>query len=180
MFDTALKFVLAREGGKVDDPHDRGGRTNQGVTQKVYDAYREAHDLPPGDVWDILPAEVAAIYRAGYWDAVRGDDLCAASPEIALAVFDCAVNSGPGRAIRHLQTALGVTADGGFGPKTLEALHLAAAQGYPRILSRMLAARDVFYRRIVTGDPSQARFLKGWLARVNHLRVACGLPEEEM
>ena len=87
-FDDALAFVLKREGGRVDDPKDRGGRTNRGVTQRVYDRYREQHDLPPADVWDILPAEVKAIYRAGYWDAVKGDTLSESSPEIALATFE--------------------------------------------------------------------------------------------
>jgi lysozyme family protein len=179
-FETALAFVLKREGGRVDDPHDRGGRTNQGVTQKVYDAYRAKQGLSEADVWDITPDEVAAIYRTGYWDAVHGDTLAAASPDIALCVFDCAVNSGPGRAIKQLQTALGVTADGQFGSKTEEALLLAAAKGYGRVVRVLLAAREVFFRRIVVGDPSQSRFLKGWLNRVNALRVACGIPEEEI
>ena len=177
-YDRALEFVLAREGGKVDDPKDRGGRTAYGVTQRAYDASRPGK--PSRDVWDITPLEVIRIYRKGYWEAVQGDTLCEASPHLALAVFDCAVNSGPGRAIRQLQTALGVTADGQFGSKTEEALLLAAAKGYGRVVRVLLAAREVFFRRIVVGDPSQARFLKGWLNRVNALRVACGIPEEEI
>jgi lysozyme family protein len=179
-FSGCLEFVLAREGGKSDDPKDRGGRTAYGVTQKVYDQYLAEKGAAKADVWTIPPADVAAIYRSGYWDAIHGDDLCAASPEVALATFDAAVNHGPGRAVRMLQKALGAKEDGQVGPKTLEALHLAAATGYPRVLRRMLAARDLFFRRIVAGDPSQERFLKGWLNRVNHVRAACGLPEEEM
>ena len=179
MFDRALAFVLAREGGKVDDPQDRGGRTNQGVTQRVYDAYRKRQGLDHRDVWEIGSEEVAAIYRAGYWEAVDGDTLCAASPELALATFDCAVNSGAGRAIKQLQTALGVTADGSFGPKSREALLLAATKGYPRVLADMLAQRDAFYEGIVRRDPSQQKYIRGWHDRVNKLRRACGLPEEE-
>lgn len=177
MFDRALEFVLAREGGKVDDPKDRGGRTAYGITQRTYDAYRAGK--PSRDVWDIPPLDVLRIYRRSYWDAVQGDRLAAASPDVALCVFDCAVNSGPGTAIKQLQTVLGVEADGGFGPITETALVAAAGTGYPRLLAKLLAARDAFYRRLVAKDPSQGRFLAGWLNRVNELREVVGLPKEE-
>lgn len=172
----ALEFVLAREGGKVDDPDDRGGRTAYGITQRVYDHYRRGLDLETADVWGITQEEVAAIYGAQYWDAIDGDRLQAASPRLALATFDCAVNSGPHRALKQLQTALGVTADGRFGPISCRAL--AAAEGrYGEVLAAMLVARDAFYRGIVSRNPSQVKFLKGWLNRTNHLRRETGVAE---
>jgi len=93
-----------------------------------------------------------------------------------MCLFDCAVISGPGRAVKQLQTALGVNADGRLGPATLGALATADPK---RVLERQLAARDTYARSIVAHDPSQAKYLKGWLNRVNHVRAACGLPEEE-
>ena len=172
-YTTALDFVLAREGGKVDDPADRGGRTAYGITQRVYDHWRAGLNLDGADVWEITQEEVAAIYRANYWDAVRGDEVCATDPRLALALFDCAVNSGPGRAVKQLQTALGITADGGFGRETRAAL--AACTDPDRLLTVMLATRDTFYRGLVARDGSQGRFLKGWLNRTNHVREAVGL-----
>lgn len=171
-FASALQFVLAREGGKVDDPKDRGGRTAYGVTQKTYDAYRHDKGLDPADVWEITQPEVAAIYRAGYWEAIKGDTVTAIHPGVALCLFDCAVNSGPGRAVKQLQTALGMDPDGKLGPATLGALEAA---DHDRVLERMLAARDTFFRSLVAHDASQTKFLKGWLKRVNHLREAVGL-----
>lgn len=173
-YAQALTFVLAREGGRVDDPHDRGGRTAYGITQATYNGWRADQELAPADVWDITQEEVAAIYRARYWDAIHGDELTAIHPGIALCVFDCAVNSGPVRAVKQLQTALGADADGKLGPKTLGALEAA---DHERVLSKMLAARDTFFRSLVAYDPTQAKFLKGWLKRVNHLRAATGLDE---
>ena len=45
-FEASLPFVLRWEGGFVDHPNDPGGRTNKGVTQKVYDAWRKRQGLP--------------------------------------------------------------------------------------------------------------------------------------
>lgn len=176
-YAQALKFVLAREGGKVDDKTDRGGRTAYGITQKTYNAHREALGLEAADVWAITQEEVATIYRDRYWDAVHGDTLQTADPRLALAVMDCAVTSGPGRALKHLQKALTIPDDGVWGPQTEAALH-AAGPPYDRVLAVMLGARDVFMRAIVAHDPTQQKYLKGWLNRVNQVRVACGLPEE--
>lgn len=102
-FDRALPHVLVHEGGKVDHPKDPGGRTNKGVTQRVYNAWRSKSNLPPRDVYLIADMEVAAIYRFQYWDAIMGDRL----PEgVGYVVFDGAVNSGPKQSIKWLQRAL--------------------------------------------------------------------------
>ena len=65
-----------------------------------------------------LHEEVAAIYRAEYWNAIRGDDL---PPGLDLVAFDAAVNSGPSRGARWLQTAVSANADGKIGPATIAA-----------------------------------------------------------
>ena len=94
-FEECLHFTLDFEGGKVDDPRDPGGRTNRGITQSTYDVYRTHNHLPHKDVFDIALFEVEEIYREMYWLKVDGDNLRVGED---LAVFDYAVNSGPGRA----------------------------------------------------------------------------------
>ncbi len=94
-FQACLAFTLKYEGGKSNDPHDPGGRTNQGVTQATYDAYRVKKALGRKDVFTMEAAERDDIYRDGYWNAVNGDRLRAGED---LCVFDLAVNSGPARA----------------------------------------------------------------------------------
>ena len=49
-------------------PRDPGGRTNRGVTQRTYDAWRAARGQPHADVYAIAETEVEAIYRGAYWD----------------------------------------------------------------------------------------------------------------
>ena len=107
-FANCLPIILRFEGGKSNDPADPGGRTNKGITQRTYDAYRAARGEPPADVYAINEAEVADCYRRNYWDAVNGDAL---RPGEDLVVFDFAVNSGPARALRSWKAAIGAGND---------------------------------------------------------------------
>ena len=97
-FEAALPFVLRWEGGFVDHPNDPGGRTNKGVTQKVYDAWRRRQGLPQRDVKMIEHNEVLAIYEGGYWIPPRCDLL---ERQLDLVQFDTAVNMGIGRAVKR-------------------------------------------------------------------------------
>jgi lysozyme family protein len=103
-FKNCLPIILGFEGGRVNDRQDPGGRTNKGITQRTYDAYRDRRGLARDDVYSITNDEVADCYRHFYWDAVHGDELRRGED---LVVFDFAVNSGPGRALTSWQTSGG-------------------------------------------------------------------------
>ena len=170
-FDTCLQFVLAREGGFVDDPADRGGRTNKGITQTVFDEWCDLVKRPRSDVADIRDEQVAAIYHRRYWLLAKCDEL---PPPIDLVVFDAAVNHGPGRSIKFLQDSLGVKVDGAIGEKTLLAASDCALSGKAAdLIDRCLSKRVEFYQGIIKRDPTQKKFLNGWLNRVSALEAAC-------
>lgn len=99
-FEAALAFVLRWEGGFVDHPHDPGGATNQGVTQATYDAHRARAGLPTRSVEFISKSEVESIYHDSYWLRAGCEQI--APPALALVVFDAAVNSGVGAALKWL------------------------------------------------------------------------------
>lgn len=169
-FHDALRFVLRWEGGFVDDPADPGGRTNRGVTQKTYDAWRDRQDLPSRDVLDIAEEEVEAIYRTDYWRAAACDRL---EQPLDLVEFDTAVNMGVRRSIKILQTALGCPADGRFGPVTAGA---AAACDLGATAASFCRVREGIYRGLARKNPTLGKFLKGWLNRLASVRKAAGLP----
>lgn len=159
-FTQALPIVLAREGGYANDPDDRGGVTNFGVTQRTYDEWRRSQGAEPRAVTLIESDELEAIYYE-YWVGAK----CDALPWPANAAqFDAAVNHGPQQAARLLQRAVDTTVDGIIGPKTLAA---ATAMG-DELVNEMLWVRVGFYRQIAKG--SQLKFLRGWLARLLELR----------
>jgi lysozyme family protein len=74
-------------------------------------------------------------------------------------VFDCAVNSGPGRAAKFLQETIGVTADGDIGPKTLKALEA-------HFLSEVVSVYQDKRLRFMKSLPTWSTFGKGWERRV--------------
>jgi lysozyme family protein len=167
-FEKALTVILAHEGGYVNHPNDKGGATKQGVTQRVYDTYRMVSGKPTRSVRDIDGGEVAEIYRRQYWNAAG----CGVMPyNLALCMFDAAVNHGSVRAVKFLQDAIQVTTDGNIGPQTLSRLsEVLEATGERVLVDRILSVRSDFFNAIVERDPSQRVFLKGWKNRIDRLR----------
>lgn len=145
-FDRAVAFVLAQEGGYVNDPHDPGGETRYGISKRQY---------PAEDIKSLTVERARQLYRRDYWDRNRCEELPA---HMALAVFDAAVNGGA--PIRWLQMAVGATIDGAIGPKTIAAAN--ACKDKPRAVRDMLATR-LLYLTTLNG---WGRYGHGWTRRV--------------
>ena len=161
-FARALPLLLAHEGGYSNHPDDPGGATNMGITQRTYDEWLSYIGSDAKNVRAITRAEVAQIYRARYWDAVKADSL----PDgVGYAVFDAGVNSGPARAARWLQAAVGAPVDGVIGPQTLAAVQ---AQDPARVVGAVCDARLAFMRSL----KHWSTFKNGWTARVSDVRAA--------
>lgn len=159
-FERAMKVLAVHEGGYSDHPKDPGGATMKGVTQRTYAAYRARKGLEKRHVRQIEDAEVSEIYRGQYWDAIRADDL---PPGVAYCVFDAAVNSGPGRAVRWLQEVIGAKVDGIVGNETLA----KAADLDPEFIIAALCAKRLDFMRGLKHWPT---FKNGWTRRVKEVR----------
>jgi lysozyme family protein len=159
-FETVLAAVLRHEGGYVDHPSDPGGRTNLGVTQKVWEEW-VGHKVDEKAMRALTPELVSPLYKRKYWDKIKGDDLPSG---VDYAVFDAAVNSGPGRAAKWLQGCVGVEQDGGIGPKTLAAV----AKFDPADLVEDYAKRRLSF---LMDLPHWGTFGKGWGRRVAEVQT---------
>jgi lysozyme family protein len=160
-FDEALKAILHHEGNFVNHPKDPGGMTNLGVTKRVWEEW-VGHEVDEKAMRALTPADVDTLYRRKYWDKIKGDELPAG---VDYAVFDAAINSGPGRASKWLQTAVGAVPDGAIGPGTLakvEAMEPAA------IIEKYQVTRLAFLQSLPTWDT----FGKGWGRRVTEVKDA--------
>jgi lysozyme family protein len=160
-WQKSFELMLKSEGGYVNNPADPGGMTNLGVTKATWENWvgRESDEA---EMRGLTPEKVEPLYKKKYWDAVRGDEI--ENGGVAYLLFDFAVNAGVGRSIKTLQTAVGVTPDGGFGPMTMAAVQAVDPN---ELIERFSQAKEDFYRSLTTF----ATFGKGWLNRVADVKV---------
>lgn len=150
-FDEAFEKLIGHEGDYSNHPDDPGGETMHGVTAKIARANGYT-----GSMRDLPLAVAKSIYRSSYWDAVRADEL----PEsVRFDVFDCAVNSGPGQAVRFLQRATGAADDGRMGPQTMRAVKAMD----PQLLDKRLSGYRLRFMSELKAWPI---FGRGWAARI--------------
>jgi len=156
-----FELMLESEGGYVDHPADPGGRTNLGITQATWENW-VGRPSDEKEMRSLTPEKVEPLYKRKYWDACRADDLVSG---VDYCVFDVAVNSGPGRAIKFLQSCVGATPDGGFGSITLALVKKAEADP-ARLIELYCAKRLEFLQSLKTFET----FGKGWSRRVAEVK----------
>ena len=159
-FESCLKAVLHHEGGYVNHPSDPGGMTNLGVTKRVWEEWVE-HEVNEEAMRGLTPEIVAPMYKAKYWDKIKGDDL---PTGVDYCVFDAAINSGTSRAAKWLQSVVGVEPDGGIGPKTLQAVGNMDAT---ELVKKYNDNRLSFLKDLTTWPI----FGKGWERRVAEVKA---------
>jgi lysozyme family protein len=144
-----------RKTGYVNDAADRGGETKFGIAKNSH---------PSLNIKTLTLEQAMGVYERGYWQAGHADDLPA---NLGIVHFDACVNHGNGRGIKMLQEAIGCKADGLFGKGTL-----AAAQSIDenKAIKNYLDIRSRFFKNLALRNPSQNRFLNGWLSRVESIR----------
>ena len=176
-FEEAYKKTSDCEGGYVNDEDDAGGETYRGIARNfwkkwegwaIVDDYKKSPNFPKkwSEITKLLAKDkrlnklVEVFYKKNFWDEVRGDDIV--DQCVANNIYDFAVNSGVGRASRFAQRIVGTVEDGEIGQKTVSAIN---AYDPDEFIKKFKDAREAFYRRIVANDPSQEKFLDGWIKR---------------
>ena len=171
-YTKALSFVLESEGGFSDDPGDSGGPTMKGITWSDIAAYRKkpvsafsSHASQVRLAKSLTDEELGTIYSQKYW----AENLCDDLPfPLDMIVFDTAVNCGY-QGARLLWRATGQQP---LRVVTAALLAIIRNEGahLPTVVENYLDLRIAYYHAIAHGH--NAKFLKGWLARVDHLRTA--------
>src|SRR5690606_13784562 len=121
----------------------------------------EGHRVSPEEVKNLTQDTATKIYQTQFWNKIDGDKLPSG---IDYAVFDFAVNSGPGRAAKMLQSVLGMPEDGVIGAKTVAAANMRPAA---EIINALCDKRASWLQGLSTAST----FGKGWLARVERVRA---------
>jgi lysozyme family protein len=163
--DDILERILKYEGGYTNNPADRGGPTNFGITAADLGEWRKLGRPAAAEEVQLLSRDEAKqIYAAHYIARPQFDKI--ADLNLRLIVVDSGVLFGTARAARWLQKALGVETDGVIGEQTLAALAAADAR---KIAKGVLAQRFSAIGAILNDDHSQVVFAAGWLNRAADL-----------
>lgn len=168
--DVFFPHLLQFEGGFVNDPDDPGGATNKGITLATLQRYASMLGIAPtlASLRALSDEQALSIYRVGYWNPLHADQV--ADQPLAEIIFDFHVNAGAA-AVRLLQRTLNdigtkplLVIDGAMGPGTLRAMLGADALVLYRAYKQ---GRIDYYRDLVQHKPELAKFLNGWIRRVN-------------
>lgn len=155
-FDPAFRFMISHEGDYSNDPCDAGGETKYGISRRSY---------PDLDIANLGLADAYNIYFRDWWEpqSYKAFD----SQLIANKTFDMAVNLGTSQAHKLLQGSCNdmgrmLNCDGILGPLTVSAVNSLDEM---ELLQDIRIRMRTFYLSLAAKKPSNARFLKGWLAR---------------
>lgn len=174
-FTIGHKILESIEGGYVHDPLDRGGETLNGIARKfhpnwegwaIVDAIKRAGSCDTKQLALKLASEerlqslVGAFYKKNFWDKMRLDEI--ESQVVANNLYLFGVNAGIARAVKFAQQIVGTRQDGMLGAKTLAAINATDEAHFKKAFDALEIA---YYKGIVQRNPSQERFIKGWLRR---------------
>lgn len=198
-FEAAFTELMKVEGGLADDRFDRGGTTKFGISLRFLvaegriDLNRDGFadfdldmdgDIDGQDIRLLTPDHARALYHRCFWQRIGAEQL---PRPLGEAAFDQAVNGGLISASKLLQRAINtclmqaerigaisrrLAVDGRLGPATRDAMAWVLrypALGMPALLDAFRSAAKERYRSIAAHDPSQRRFINGWLARAERL-----------
>lgn len=159
------RFVDSWEGKKLTKVDgDRGGLTNNGITMGAWKSFGKDKNgdgkIDESDLALISRKDHSDILEQRFWNAARADEII--NPFLAAYVVDWTWGSGPG-AFKHMHKAFGLAPQSKMSQQLLDRLNSDASYAYITLNN----ARKKFYKNIVAKDPSQKKFLKGWLRRAD-------------
>ena len=148
-----VKYVQPNEGCYSKDPDDKGGETKYGITQRWH---------PKEDIKNMSRQRANAITYRDYWLSKKLDQLPA---ELSGPVFDHLYNVGQEQGMKNFHKSLGINStDKGriVGPLTMQKLSEIPVD---QALDNFISAVIKHYEEIVKNDPSQKKYLNGWINR---------------
>jgi len=162
-FDPYFPSILDSEGRVYENvPGDTGGCTHYGLILDDVKTFFHKPAATCADVKALTEDDALKMYKAMYWDKFHADDI--ANQSLAEYIVDGAINQGVGLISKYVQAIVGVTADGIVGKGTVAAINAHDAQD---LFNQLKQKRIDRYHAIVDHNPTQQKFLKGWINRAN-------------
>jgi len=173
-YDLYFPLEVQEEGSKYEQvPGDTGGCTKFGLT---LDDLKEAHfdsnhdgTFSCDDVAALDRPSAYKILKQLYWDYFRADEI--PDQDLAEFIVDGGLNQGRVLIVKYIQSIIGVTVDGHYGPNTFAQLIAdIKLDGGKNEFDALYKDRQDRYNAIVANNPTQKQFLNGWMNRLNAIK----------
>jgi lysozyme family protein len=172
-FNESYRITRGLEGGYANDPLDNGGETYCGISRKFHPALaiwaiidNKPHPIKWNTIFKALESRVRAFFIQEFWQKLYLDYI---KQSLANQLFDFAVNSGKGRAVKELQTALNsfgerLKVDGAIGRNTLAAI---SRHDSDTLAKNLHARRTLFIKEEAKEQP---HYSDNWNYRLSVLK----------
>lgn len=170
-FEAIVADIIAREGGYVDHPNDRGGPTKYGITKGFLAASRDVttREITKTTIKNLTIDQARKAYHTMIWQRAGVHRL---PSELQPLMFEWITMSGPSTPTKFLQERVGSKADGILGPKTAKATRETLATiPYQQFKTEFVNDIIRFLIGIARRDNTQIVFLEGWFNRFCHYYV---------
>lgn len=164
LFQVAVSHILGDEGGYNDLKEDKGGATNCGISLAFLKTVEPG--ATKADIRNMTREKACELYYVHFWLRYG---MARFQLSLAIMLFEITVNTGSWKtAVVLLQRAIRAASkaqlddDGQYGAQTHAAM---LSCDMSNLLAAMRSEQAGYYRLIVTKNPSQSKFIKGWLNR---------------
>lgn len=179
-FKTAVRKLLDKEGGFVNNPNDAGGMTFCGISRVWWPKcpiwhfidQRLSHGQRPLPTDQELVSLVESHYKQYFWSSLNLGQV--ANQRVAEAIFDTAANMHTVVAAKYAQECANLlqseqlVVDGKIGVKTLRALN--TLQESVADFIELLRSRRHWHRwERLRKDPTDREFMRGWILNRDNL-----------
>ncbi len=173
LFSRISDVILRHEGGYINDPDDKGGETNMGITLDTWKACAPSDlgiQATSKTLKEMTKQQAETIYYNHYWNP-KG--FCKIeNTKIALMIYDWTITSG--LAVKQIRKLLNSEYDSRISISNEmndDMIHcINNVDSQEQLLNRIADVRRDYYRSltVTNGKPNtQVNFLKDWLARVD-------------
>ncbi len=179
-FEKAIQTIFKHEGFRSDNPNDRGGITQYGISLRfLLSATQVSNDdnfldgdinhdgvIDVNDIKAMSKKDAETLYRLYFWERNSYDLI--SDQSIATKIFDLCVNMGaiPANTIaqQSILAVLGLVLqqDGIMGIKTITAINMCKPN---ELMVALKANAACYYLSLIAKNPKLQVFKNGWLNR---------------
>ncbi|HCQ8102887.1 TPA: hypothetical protein OL911_005956, partial [Klebsiella pneumoniae] len=151
LFSKISSVILQHEGGYVNDPNDRGGETNMGITIATWRAYAPSDlgiEATTNTLRNMTKEQAEIIYYNHYWEPKGFCKL--ETIKIALMLYDWTITSGRAvtqvRKMLHNEYNINLVVSNTMDDDMIHCIN--AIEDQEQLLSRIAEVRKEYYRSL--------------------------------